>query len=252
MSAETSSENPTAITLDIVPDESNGENEVELVTQARNGSMSAVEELVARYERRLFRLAQNITGNHEDTEEVVQNAFAKAFQNLAAFRGDSRFYTWLVRIAVNEALMKIRRRRFRELSIDASPEEMEDEDHLIPHELRDWGPNPEERYSQEELRKILATAISELDRGYRVVFRLRDIEGFSTEETARTLDLSLAAVKSRLRRARLWLRNSLDVYFQTANSSGGHSRRPRTFLESGRGPRLSKPTVGALAAISHF
>jgi DNA-directed RNA polymerase specialized sigma24 family protein len=80
MSAETSSENPTAITLDIVPDESNGENEVELVTQARNGSMSAVEELVARYERRLFRLAQNITGNHEDTEEVVQNAFAKAFQ----------------------------------------------------------------------------------------------------------------------------------------------------------------------------
>src|ERR1700726_3033137 len=178
MSAETRFENPTAITLDIVPDESKGDNEVELVNQARNGSMSAVEELVARYERRLFRLAQNTTGNHEDTEEVVQNAFVKAFQNLASFRGDSRFYTWLVRIAVNEALMKSRKRRFRETSIDASPDRTEDEDDIIPHELRDWGPNPEKRYSQEELRKILATAISGLGHGYRVVFQLRDIEGF--------------------------------------------------------------------------
>lgn len=93
MLAETSFENRAAVTLDVVPDKSSGDNEVELVAQARNGSMSAVEELVARCERRLLRLAQNITGNREDAEEVVQNAFVKAFQNLAAFRGDSRFYT---------------------------------------------------------------------------------------------------------------------------------------------------------------
>ena len=249
MSADKSFENPTATTLHMVPDKSNGDREAELIGQARGGSLAAIEELVDRYERRLFRMAQNITGNHEDAEEVVQNAFVKAFQNLGRFRGDSRFYTWLVRIAMNEAFMKIRRRHFREISIEALNAA---EDQLILHELEDWGPNPEERYSQEELRGILAMTISKLDPGHRIVFQLRDIEGFSTEETARTLDLSVPAVKTRLRRARLWLRNSLDVYFQAANRSGGHSRRPKTFRGSGCWPGLSKPTGGRPAAISDF
>ena len=82
--------------------------EQDLIVKARNGSPAAIELLVSRYESRIFRLARNITGNHEDAEEVIQNAFVKAFQNLATFRGDSGFYTWLVRIAVNQALMKIR------------------------------------------------------------------------------------------------------------------------------------------------
>jgi RNA polymerase sigma-70 factor (ECF subfamily) len=237
-------ERPTAPELDGVRDNPNRDDEAELVVRARSGSPAAIEQLVERYERRLFRLAQNILSNHEDAEEVVQNAFLKAFQKLAAFRGDSRFYTWLVRIAVNEALMKIRRRHFREVSIDAPGEA---EDQLIPRELEDWGPNPEERHSQEELRGILAATISKLDPGYRIVFQLRDIEGFSTEDTARSLDLSVPAVKTRLRRARLWLRSSLDVYFQTVNGFGGHSRAARAFR---RGPGLSKRTVGRLAAIS--
>lgn len=212
MLAEMSLENPTAITPDIVPDKLNGDNDAKLVTQARNGSMTAIEELVARYESRLVRLAQKITGNHEDAEEVVQNAFVKGFQNLSAFRGDSRFGTWIVRIAVNEALMRIRGKRFRAVSIDHADSA---DDQIIPNELKDSGPSPEEQYSREELQRIFETTINGLDPGHRIVFQLRDIEGFSTEETARTLDLSLSAVKSRLQRARLRLRDLLDVYLRT-------------------------------------
>lgn len=189
------------------------DDEGALIAEAKDGSSAAIEDLVRRYERRLFRLAQNITSNYEDAEEVVQNAFVKAFQNLASFRGESRFYTWLVRIATNEALMKIRGRRFRQVSIDSPKEAQERSD---AREIEDWGPNPEERYSQEELRTILTVTINKLDPGYRIVFQLRDIEGLSTDETATVLGLSLPAVKSRLKRARLRLRNSLDVYFRPA------------------------------------
>jgi RNA polymerase sigma-70 factor, ECF subfamily len=159
-------------------------------------------------------LARNITGSHEDTEEVVQNAFFKAFQSLAAFRGDSRFYSWLVRIAVNEALMKIRSRRFREVSIDDAKDSEDGKERTISQELQDWGANPEQCYSQEELRRILENAISKLAPEYRIVFHLRDIDRFSTEVTAQILHLSLATVKTRTRRARLQLRDSLDAYFR--------------------------------------
>jgi RNA polymerase sigma-70 factor (ECF subfamily) len=189
-------------------------DEAQLVAWAGNGCAAAIEQLVGRYEIKVFRLARNITGNHEDAEEVAQNAFFKAFLNLAAFRGDSGFYTWLVRIAVNEALMKIRSRCFREVSIDRAKDSEDGEEKTISQELQDWGPNPEQRYSQEELRGILETAISKLAPRYRIVFHLRDIEGFSYKETAQTLHLTLATVKSRTRRARLQLRDSLDAYFR--------------------------------------
>lgn len=150
--------------------------------------------MVSRYESRIFPLAWNITGNHEDAEEVIQDAFVKAFRNFATFRGDSRFYTWLVRIAANEALMKVRGRRLRQMPLGGAKDSNID---VIPSELEDSGPNPEQRYSQEELRRILDRAISDLDTGYRIVFQLRDVEGFSTEDTARTLNLSLPPVKTR-------------------------------------------------------
>src|ERR1700689_656325 len=143
-------------------------DEQEVVARAKNRSRTAFDELVTHYERRVFRLAQNITHNNEDAEDVVQNAFLKAFRNLPGFRGDSRFYTWLVRITVNEALMKIRRRPLhKEISIDESKET---DDSCVPLEIEDWGPNPEQRYSGEELQQILATAINELQPGYRTVF----------------------------------------------------------------------------------
>jgi RNA polymerase sigma-70 factor, ECF subfamily len=184
-----------------------------LIAQARDGSTAAFGELVARHEGRVFRLARNITGNYEDAEDVMQNAFVQAFKNLPRFRGDSRFYTWVVRITVNEAFMKMRRRRFKEVSID---EPLEADDDVIPRQLEDWGPNPEQRYSQEELQKILTETIDELDPGYRTVFQLRDLEELSTKETARALGLSLPAVKTRLRRARKQLRDSLDKHFRSA------------------------------------
>ena len=169
-----------------------------------------------RYARRLFRLALNVTNNHEDAEEAVQNAFLKAFRNLDTFRGNSRFYTWIVRIALNEALMKIRRRHPTFVSAD---DDGEGGFNSVVEGIEDWGPNPEERYSQEELRRILDRCINKLSASNRIVFHLRDIEEFSSEETARTLNLSVSAVKARLTRARLQLRSFLNVYFRDRKSA---------------------------------
>src|ERR1700733_2870610 len=182
-----------------------------LVEAAKSGSLAAFDQLVKPYEARVFRVAQSIVRNREDAEEVMQNAFVQAFKNLANFRGDSLFYTWLTRITINEGLMIVRRRRVNEFSID---DLIEIEDGSLRREFTDWGPNPEQRCSQAELQKILATAIGELPKRCRVVFRLRDVEGLSTEETARALDLSLSAVKTRLRRARLQLQDSLSTFLR--------------------------------------
>jgi RNA polymerase sigma-70 factor, ECF subfamily len=208
--------------------------ERDLIAKARNGSPAAIELLVGRYESRIFRLARNITGNHEDAEEVIQNAFVKAVENLATFRGDSCFYTWLVRITVNQALMKIRGRRIKEVSSDHAKD---GDDDISSSDPEDWGPNPEERYSHEELRRILDVSISELGHKYRIVFQLRDVEGLTTDETARALGLSITAVKTRLRRARLQLRNSLDIYFRRPKSRDGKTKDP--VLESNARPGRS-------------
>ncbi len=182
-----------------------------LVAAAKTGDLQAFEELVGRYESKIFRLAQNITQNREDAEDVMQDAFLKSFQHLSDFQGDSRFYTWLVRITVNEALMKLRKRRPNQFSLD---EPLETDDNLIPREIEDWGPTPEQRYAQGELNGILSEVIAQLEPAHRVVFLLRDVEELSIEETAQLLNLSVPAVKSRLLRARLKLRHMLTKYFQ--------------------------------------
>jgi RNA polymerase sigma-70 factor (ECF subfamily) len=183
-----------------------------LVEAARAGDMGAFEALVRRYDRNVFRIAQHITQNREDAEDVVQDAFLKAYQNLGQFQGQSKFYTWLVRIAVNEALMRLRRRRpERMVSID---EDVKTEEDSMPREIADWSPNPEQQYSQAELKEILSKTIQGLPPSFRTVFVLRDVEGLSTEETAAALELSVPAVKSRLLRARLQLRERLNKYFK--------------------------------------
>jgi RNA polymerase sigma-70 factor, ECF subfamily len=171
---------------------------------------------VGRYERKIFRLAQNITQNKEDAEDVMQEAFLKSYQHLEEFQGNSRFYTWLVRIAVNQALMKLRKRRPNQVSLDEDVDTGED---TIPRDVEDWGPSPEDRYEQSELGDILNTTIAELDPPFRIVFQLRDIEELSTEETAEALGLSIPAVKSRLLRARLKLRQKLNKYFKRSENS---------------------------------
>ncbi len=190
--------------------------ELALVTAAKAGDIGAFEDLVRRYDRNVFRIAQHITQNREDAEDVVQDAFLKAYQNLPQFQMQSKFYTWLVRIAVNEALMKLRKRRpERFVSLD---EDVQTEEDSMPREIADWTPNPEQQYNQAELKDILGKTIQGLPAGFRTVFVLRDVEGLSTEETAEALELSIPAVKSRLLRARLQLRERLNKYFKARKS----------------------------------
>ncbi|HXC87183.1 MAG TPA: sigma-70 family RNA polymerase sigma factor [Candidatus Cybelea sp.] len=192
------------------------EDEHELVAAAKSGDVTAFEELVSRYERKIFRLTMNITRNREDAEDAMQDAFLKSYSHLKAFQGDSRFYTWLVRIAANEALMRLRKRRPNQFSLD---EPIEGDEDLMPRELQDWGPGPEQRFAQTEMREILSGVIEELEPDYRIVFVLRDIEELSTEETAASLGISIPAVKSRLLRARLKLREKLNRYFQQGRAN---------------------------------
>jgi RNA polymerase sigma-70 factor (ECF subfamily) len=187
-------------------------NELELVDQARRGDPAAFTELVNRYERNIYRLARHITQHDEDAEDVLQETFLKAYANLEQFQGASKFYTWLVRIAVNESLMKLRRRKSDKLvSLD---EPVETEGDSMPREIAAWEENPEQKYGRAEVNAILTRAIDSLAPGFRTVFLLRDVEGFSTEETASALNLSIPAVKSRLLRARLQLREKLNRMFR--------------------------------------
>ena len=182
-----------------------------LVEQAKKGDFEAYGQLVSRYERKIFRLARNITQSDEDAEDILQDSFLKAYEHLDSFQGQAKFYTWLVRIAVNESLMKLRKRKSdRSVSLD---ENIETDEEPIAREVAVWD-NPEQQYSRAEMKKVLDEAIASLKPIFRTVFVLRDVEELSTEETAETLGLSIAAVKSRLLRARLQLREKLTRTFR--------------------------------------
>jgi len=189
-----------------------GIDETPLVARARAGDARAFGELVQHYEGKIFRLAQHVTQNREDAEDVLQETFMKAYEHLDQFEGNSKFYTWIVRIAVNQALMKLRRRKTdRSVSLDETIDTGED---TVVREIAAWGEDPEQRFSREELGAILDSAIQSLEPPYRSVFVLRDIDELSTEETADVLGLSVPAVKSRLLRARLQLREKLTRFFK--------------------------------------
>jgi len=195
-----------------LPQEAAVFDEAALVAQARQGVPEAFNGLAERYQRNIFRLAQNITQNREDAEDVLQETFLKAYEHLPEFHGDSKFYTWIVRIAVNEALMKLRKRKWdKTVWLDEPINTGEDS---VAREIAVWEDNPEQRYSKEELHDILDKAVNGLAPPYRTVFVLRDMEGLSTEETAEALELSVPAVKSRLLRARLQLRDKLTAFFK--------------------------------------
>jgi RNA polymerase sigma-70 factor (ECF subfamily) len=186
-----------------------------LVDKAKSGSSDAFEQLVERYRARIFRVAYNITRHHEDAEDVMQNTFFKAFNKLLLFRGDSRFSTWLTSIAVNEALMGMRRHRHRliEVSIDESREPADPR--VAGCDFRSSLPDPEEYCSYSELHDVLTEVLNRLGPESRLVFQLRDIEGFSTRETAEALNLTVPSVKTRLHRARMTLRRSLDGFVRS-------------------------------------
>lgn len=191
------------------------DDDLTLVRAAKEGDMSAFEQLITRHSAMIIRITMHILSSREDAEDVTQDTFLRAFQNLGTFEERSRFSTWLTRIAVNSALMRLRvKRRSRTDSLD---EDSEDSTALIDT-LADWRPNPEQLYRETELKEILLQALASLSEACRVVFVLRDIEGLSTAQTAEMLDLSINNVKSRLLRARLKLRARLSRYFETHQS----------------------------------
>jgi RNA polymerase sigma-70 factor (ECF subfamily) len=179
------------------------DNDLALVQDAKEGSLTAFGELVKRHERQMFRIAHNLLHNREDAEDAVQAAFLKAFQKLFQFQAKAKFSTWVGRITFNEALTKLRRDPVRRASMG---HERQDEAGSLPKEIADWAPNPEMLYSGIELRNILKTNLRRPSPSLRGVFPLHDVEGSSMEDTAEALGLTVAAVKARSWRARLQLR----------------------------------------------
>lgn len=202
------------------------DEDLPLVHAAKNGDMSAFDELIKRYDRKMFRIARNITHNTEDAEDIVQTAFLKAYENLKQFQENAKFSTWLIRIALNESFMGIRRKRsIREESLDGDFLTAADGSdraprNPVPVDVADWAPNPESLYGATELREILTNCLHNLPPALSVVFVLRDVEGYSITETSEILSLTANAVKSRLSRARLQLRKDLSRYFSVHGLNG--------------------------------
>ena len=183
-----------------------------LIQSVLAGDRQAFYALVSPYQAKAFRAAYAMLQNQADAEEVVQEAFLKAYQHLKEFRGQARFSTWLLQILVNEARLRLRRSRLaKEESLD---NDRETDEGFMPREFGTWKDNPEEKYAAEELRELVRRAIATLPAIYRVVLVMRDMDGLDNEEVASALALSMPAVKSRLARARLMLRERLAPHFQ--------------------------------------
>jgi len=189
--------------------------DVELVRRAKAGDLDAFEALTNRYEQRVYSLALRMLRQLEDAEDATQQTFLSALENLAGFRGEASFATWLLRIATHAALKIIRKRKGLDtVSLDEASEAINDSD-AIPHPeyIADWRQSPEELVPRNEIRRLLDDALAQLDEKHRLVFLLRDVEGLSIKDTADTLGLSEANIKVRLLRARLQLRERLTRAF---------------------------------------
>jgi len=180
--------------------------DAEFVARVKAGDTDAFEELVRRHGRRVYRSLIGILGSAEEAEDALQDAFLKAFQHLPEFEGRSRFSTWLVRIALNTGLQRLRGRKDFE-TLD------EDSDEFRPKRIQAWTENPEDLYSREELRRLVETEVMKLPAKYRVALMLRDLEELSTEEAANALGLTIPGLKARVLRGRLMLRESMVSYF---------------------------------------
>ena len=201
-----------------------------LVAALRRGDPTAAEDLVAAYSDRASRLAMRITANTQDAEEVVQDSFLSVIRKIDTFRGDCAFGSWLYRIVVNAAYQRCRRRRRR--GVDVSLDNLlpvfdEHGRHVAP--VADWSMSVDDPARQTELRMVLSTAIEELPADYRAIVLLRDVEGLSHQELAETLGLTAVNVKSRVHRARLFLRKQLEAHLSGQRSRvSGRSVTRRT------------------------
>ena len=185
----------------------------------RKKDKRAFAQLVDQNSDHIYRLALRLTGNPQDAEDVVQETFIKAFNNVESFEGRSKVSTWLYRIATNEALMLLRRRKDGITHIDEGVET--DEGEIMPIQIVDWCCLPEQEIMTEETRQVLQDAALQLSSTNRAAFLLRDVEGLSTQEAAEALDISESALKVRLMRARLQLREALSDYFANRMAKEG-------------------------------
>jgi RNA polymerase sigma-70 factor, ECF subfamily len=193
------------------------DRDASLVEALRRGDPPAAEDLVAAYGDRSCRLATRITGNAQDAEEAVQDAFLSVIRKIDTFRGDSAFGSWLYRIVANASYQRCQRRRGRDADISLDtllPVFDEHGRHVAP--VADWSMSVDDPARQTELRMALSTAIEELPAHYRAVLLLRDVEGLSNQEVAETLGLNVANVKTRVHRARLFLRKRLEAHLSIA------------------------------------
>ena len=220
--------------------------EIELVHSAKRGDINAFEELVRRYTKRVFCIAHLITRCREDAEEVSQETFLKVFLHLEDFEEKAQFSTWLTRIAFNTALANIRSRRLRVVQ-----EAAEEETGLV-EEVADSRANPEQLYSRSQLRAVLRQALEKLPQLHSTVFVLRDIQGLSTAETAAVLGVSIPAVKTRLLRARLQLRESLSRSLAPTWSWAGNTPLKLLSPVLSLSSELRQPAVRSVTSTKSF
>jgi len=187
-------------------------NEAQLIRRVCDGEREVFYELVRPYERMVYATAISILKNPADAEEVAQEAVLKAFSNLPSFRGEAKFSTWLVQITYNEAKMKLRKARAH-LYESIDEQQQNDDGDYIPNDFADWRPIPSEALEANEIREMVQNAIDLLAAIYREVLILRDVQLLTVKETMMVLGISEAAVKTRLHRARLLLRDSLAPGF---------------------------------------
>ena len=185
-------------------------NEINLKALHRHDKQ-AFAELVEQNSNNIYRLGLKMTGNPQDAEDVLQETFIKAYNHLDRFEGRSKISTWLYRIAVNEALMLLRKRKDGHTSIDQGLQT--DDGTILPKQIIDWCCLPEKELMRDEVRDHIEQAVEKLSDANRAAFLLRDVEGLSTHETAEVLDISESAVKVRLMRARMQLREDLTGFF---------------------------------------
>ena len=187
----------------------------ELVQAARNHSEEAFRLLFLRHHANVFRIAMSITGNEADAAEVAQETFLKVLRHLGQFRGEARFSTWLIRIALNESKLRARRlSAHRWESLDAP---IRGEEEVLPRHITGWEEDPEQKYAREEMKGILRQAVDSLPPPYRLAVVLRHLNDLSTEEAAAALGISVPAIKARIFRARRVVREKLAGYFKSTS-----------------------------------
>jgi RNA polymerase sigma-70 factor, ECF subfamily len=190
-------------------------NDETLLARAQAGDISAFEELVGRHEDKVYGLALRMTRSEADAAEITQDTFLSAYQHLADFRGEAAFGSWVHRIAANNALMRLRRQRTLEVvNEDLAAPEFTERGSLAEAPEPDWSRRADDRILDEELGRAIRQATDGLPEGYREVFLLKDVEGMSYEEISEMLGISVPAVKSRLHRARLSLREAIDSFYK--------------------------------------